>query len=43
VEVELTPKRDRTDYDRKLAWYMGQLDYPRCTGLSRASRSANGS
>jgi hypothetical protein len=27
VEVELTPKRDRTEYDRKLAWYMGQLDY----------------
>jgi hypothetical protein len=27
AEVELTPKRDRTEYDRKLAWYMGQLDY----------------
>ena len=25
--VEVTPKRDRTEYDRKLAWYMGQLDY----------------
>jgi hypothetical protein len=22
VEVELTPKRDRTEYDRKLAWYV---------------------
>lgn len=29
VEVELTPKRDRTEYDRKLAWYMEQLDYRR--------------
>ena len=29
VEVELTPKRDRTEYDRKLAWYMGQLEYRR--------------
>src|SRR6266566_6541463 len=27
VEVELTPKRDRTEYERKLAWYQGQLDY----------------
>src|SRR6266851_688120 len=27
VEVELTPKRDRTEYDHKLAWYQGQLDY----------------
>lgn len=27
VEVELTPKHDRTEYDRKLTWYLGQLDY----------------
>jgi len=27
VEVELTPKRDRTEYDHKLAWYQGQLDF----------------
>ena len=29
VEVELTPKRDRTEYDRKLEWYLGQLEYRR--------------
>jgi hypothetical protein len=29
VEVELTPKRDRTEYDRKLGWYLGQLHYTR--------------
>jgi len=29
VEVELTAKRDRTEYDRKLVWYLGQLDYRR--------------
>ena len=27
VEVELTPKRDRDEYDRKLQWYVGQLEY----------------
>src|SRR5262249_25110156 len=27
VEVELTPKRDRTEYDRKLAWYASQLHF----------------
>jgi len=27
IEVELSPKRDRTEYDRKLAWYLGQLHY----------------
>src|SRR5258708_3586920 len=27
VEVELTPKRDRREYDRKLSWYQCQLDY----------------
>ena len=26
VEVEQPPKRDRTEYDRKFAWYQGQLD-----------------
>ncbi len=25
VEVELSPKRDRTEYDRKLGWYASQL------------------
>src|SRR5205823_3880235 len=29
VEVELTPKRDRTEYDRKLSWYAGQVHYAR--------------
>ncbi len=29
VEVELTPKRDRTEYDRKLDWYQGQTYYQR--------------
>jgi hypothetical protein len=29
VEVELTPKRDRTEYDRKLSWYLGQVHYQR--------------
>jgi len=29
VEVELTPKRDRTEYDRKLSWYLGQVHYHR--------------
>jgi hypothetical protein len=29
IEVELTPKRDRREYDRKLAWYAGQLRYGR--------------
>jgi hypothetical protein len=29
VEVELTPKRDRTEYDRKLNWYLGQMHYQR--------------
>src|SRR5579859_4932632 len=29
VEVELTPKRDRTEYDRKLNWYLGQAHYRR--------------
>jgi len=29
VEVELSPKRDRTEYDRKLAWYTNQLHYRR--------------
>jgi len=29
VEVELTPKRDRTEYDRKLSWYLGQMHYQR--------------
>lgn len=29
VEVELSPKRDRTEYDRKLSWYLGQLHYQR--------------
>jgi hypothetical protein len=29
VEIELTPKRDRTEYDRKLNWYLGQMDYQR--------------
>src|ERR1700730_1655111 len=27
IEVELTPKRDRREYDRKLAWYAGQVRY----------------
>jgi hypothetical protein len=27
IEEELTPKRDRREYDRKLAWYAGQLSY----------------
>ena len=27
IEVELSPKRDRTEYDRKLSWYLGQLHY----------------
>ena len=29
VEVELSPKRDRTEYDRKLSWYLGQVRYQR--------------
>jgi hypothetical protein len=29
VEVELSPKRDRTEYDRKLSWYLGQVHYRR--------------
>src|SRR5438874_10314215 len=29
VEIELTPKRDRTEYDRKLSWYLGQAHYQR--------------
>jgi hypothetical protein len=29
VEIELTPKRDRTEYDRKLGWYLGQVHYQR--------------
>ena len=29
MEVELTPKRDRTEYDRKLSWYLGQVHYHR--------------
>lgn len=29
VEVELTPKRDRSEYDRKLEWYVGQTEYGR--------------
>src|SRR5712691_6360119 len=29
VEVELSPKRDRTEYDRKLSWYQGQMHYGR--------------
>ena len=29
IEVELTPKRDRREYGRKLAWYAGQLRYGR--------------
>src|ERR1700681_4049349 len=29
IEVELTPKRDRREYDRKLAWYAGQLRFGR--------------
>src|SRR5207302_4844748 len=29
IEVELSPKRDRTEYDRKLGWYMGQFHYSR--------------
>ncbi|MBV9173387.1 MAG: replication-relaxation family protein [Chloroflexi bacterium] len=29
VEIELTPKRERTEYDRKLAWYTSQLDFSR--------------
>jgi hypothetical protein len=29
VEVELTPKRSRTEYDRKLEWYLGQAEYRR--------------
>jgi hypothetical protein len=29
VEVELTPKRDRTEYDRKLSWYLGQVQFQR--------------
>ena len=29
VEVELSPKRDRTEYDRKLSWYLGQVHYHR--------------
>src|SRR5207247_1064612 len=29
VEVELTPKRDRTEYDRKLSWYLCQVHYHR--------------
>jgi len=32
IEVELTPKRDRREYDRKLAWYAGQL---RCRDRGR--------
>jgi len=27
VEVELSPKRDRTEYDHKLSWYMSQLHF----------------
>jgi hypothetical protein len=27
IEVELTPKRDRREYHRKLAWYASQLRY----------------
>lgn len=27
VEIELSPKRDRTEYDRKLSWYLGQTQY----------------
>lgn len=27
VELELTPKRDRTEYDRKLRWYVAEVDY----------------
>jgi hypothetical protein len=42
IEVELTPKRDRRENDRKLAWYPGQLRYGRCDGLSRASLCARG-
>jgi hypothetical protein len=29
IEIELTPKRDRTEYDRKLGWYLGQTHYQR--------------
>src|SRR5260370_773282 len=29
VEVEVTPKRDRTEYGRKLSWYLGQQQYRR--------------
>ena len=29
VEVELTPKRDRTEYDRKLNWYASQVHFQR--------------
>jgi len=27
VEIELNPKRDPTEYDRKLGWYLGQVHY----------------
>lgn len=42
VEVELTPKRDRTEYDRKLSWYLGQCTTSECTGSPPASACANG-
>jgi len=29
VEIELSPKRDRTEYDRKLGWYASQLHFTR--------------
>ena len=29
MEIELTPKRDRTEYDRKLSWYASQLHFKR--------------
>ena len=27
--MERTPKWDRTEYDRKLGWYLGQIHYQR--------------
>ena len=38
VEVELTKKRDRTEYDRKLSWYLGQVHYQRVHWLAPSSR-----
>ena len=41
IEVELTPKRDRREYDRKLAWYAGQLRYG-CVQMVRPELHAAG-